>query len=273
MNAPASAAETESAPAGARPPVPLYLWLYTKFFALPLMAVATAFFGSLALLVSLWDRDGRKQHAIARVWAGIFLRIALSPVTLVHPEKLLSGGPAVYACNHLSYMDTPVIFARLPFQFRILAKQGLWKSPFVGWYLSRSGQVPIDSSSPRSAIAGLLRGAAILKSGMPLFVFPEGSRTPDGHIQAAASGAAFMAIRAGVPIVPMALVGTYELLPIHTYNLRPRPLKLIVGDAISTVGLNARDAEALTTRLFEEIAAMYYACSECDPPEDVMVKR
>jgi 1-acyl-sn-glycerol-3-phosphate acyltransferase len=156
-------------------------------------------------------------------------------------------------------MDTPVVFAKLPFQFRILAKQGLWKVPFVGWYLKRSGQVPIDASSSRSAIAGLLRGVHALKSGMRLFVFPEGSRTADGRLQTSASGAAFMAIRAGVPLVPLALVGTYELLPIHVYSLRPRPLKLIVGEPISTDGLTTRDSDALTARLHAAIADMYYA--------------
>src|SRR5206468_9823117 len=100
-----------------------------------------------------------------------------------------------------------------------------------------------------SAIAGLLRGVAVLKAGTPLFVFPEGSRTPNGHLQPAASGAAFMAIRAGVPLVPMALVGTYELLPIHTYLLHPRPLRLVIGTPISTAGLTTRDAEALTGQL------------------------
>ena len=254
----ATPAEPQPPLAAANRPVPLHLWIYTKLIAIPLMCLSTAFFGSLALVVSLWDRTGRQQHAIARVWARTFLRFTLSPVTLVDAKKLLTGQPAVYACNHLSYMDTPVIFARLPFQFRILAKADLWKTPFVGWYLNRSGQVPIDASSPRSTIAGLLRGAAALKAGMPLFVFPEGSRTPDGHIQPAASGAAFMAIRAGVPLVPMALVGTYELLPIHTYNLRPRPLMLIAGDPISTEGMTTRDAEELTERAFREIATMYY---------------
>ena len=232
--------------------------IYTYLFAVPLMALVTAFFGTIALLVSLWDTSGRQQHAVARVWAGVFLRIALSPVTVVNPEKFDPSLVAVYACNHLSYMDTPTLFATIPFQFRILAKHDLWQIPFVGWYLKRSGQVPIDQGSTRSAIAGLLRGVATLKAGLPIFVFPEGSRTPDGHLQAAASGAAFMALRAGVPLIPLALVGTYELLPIHTYALRPRPLKLIVGDPIPTTDLTTRDAEALTNQLFDTIATLYY---------------
>jgi 1-acyl-sn-glycerol-3-phosphate acyltransferase len=222
------------------------------------MAVATAFFGCVSLVCGLWDHSGRRQHFVARLWARTMLRFAFSPVEIIGADKLNPREAAVYASNHLSYMDTPVLFAKLPFQFRILAKQGLWKLPFVGWYLRRSGQVPIDSRSSRSAIAGLLRGVKALRAGMPLFVFPEGARSPDGRMQVAHSGCAFIAIRAGVPLVPLALIGTYELLPIHVYALRPRPLKIVVGDPISTAGLTTKDADALTAQLYAAITAMYH---------------
>jgi 1-acyl-sn-glycerol-3-phosphate acyltransferase len=238
------------------------------FVCIPLMALATAGFGSISLICGLWDRSGRQQHLVARAWAAAMLRCAFSPVRIVGAEKLRNYPVAVYASNHLSYMDTPALFAKLPFQFRILAKQSLWKVPFVGWYLRRSGQVPIDSGSSRSAVAGLLRGVAALKAGMPLVLFPEGSRSPDGHMQAAHSGCAFMALKAGVPLVPLALIGTYELLPMHVYSLRPRPLMIIAGDPISTDGLTTRDADALTVRLYEEISKMYYQYSDLAPTAD-----
>jgi 1-acyl-sn-glycerol-3-phosphate acyltransferase len=257
--------ETDADPGGAPPPVhriPAHLRLFTMFVCIPLMALATAGFGSVSLICGLWDRSGRQQHLVARAWAATLLRIALSPVRIVGAEKLRNYPVAVYASNHLSYMDTPALFAKLPFQFRIMAKQSLWKVPFVGWYLKHSGQVPIDIGNSRSAIAGLLRGVAALKAGMPLVLFPEGSRSPDGHMQIAHSGCAFMALKAGVPLIPLALIGTYELLPIHVYSLRPRPLMIIVGDPISTAGMTTRDADALTVRLYEEIGKMYYQYSD-----------
>ena len=263
--------ETDADASGALPPVhriPAHLRYLTMFVCIPLMALATAGFGSISLICGLWDRSGRQQHLVARAWAAILLRIALSPVRIVGAEKLRNYPVAVYASNHLSYMDTPALFAKLPFQFRILAKQSLWKVPFVGWYLRRSGQVPIDSGSSRSAVAGLLRGVAALKAGMPLVLFPEGSRSPDGHMQAVHSGCAFMALKAGVPLVPLALIGTYELLPIHVYSLRPRPLMIIAGDPISTDGLTTRDADALTVRLYDEIGKMYYQYSDLAPTAD-----
>ena len=245
--------------------IPAHLYWLTKLVFIPLMALATAGYGCVSLVCGLWDRSGSQQHFVARMWAKTMLRIAQSPVRIVGYEKLGRYPVAVYASNHLSYMDSPVLFARLPFQFRILAKQSLWTLPFVGWYLGRSGQVPIDQGSPRSAVAGLLRGVAALKAGMPLVVFPEGSRSPDGQLQPWASGAAFMALRAGVPLVPLALVGTYELLPMHVYSLRPRPLMIVVGEPISTEGLTTRDADVLTERLYAEIATMYYKYSEIAP--------
>jgi 1-acyl-sn-glycerol-3-phosphate acyltransferase len=257
--------ETDADPGGAPPPVhrvPAHLRYLTMFVCIPLMALATAGFGSISLICGLWDRSGRQQHLVARAWAATLLRIAFSPVRIVGAEKLRNYPVAVYASNHLSYMDTPALFAKLPFQFRIMAKQSLWKVPFVGWYLKHSGQVPIDIGNSRSAIAGLLRGVAALKAGMPLVLFPEGSRSPDGHMQIAHSGCAFMALKAGVPLIPLALIGTYELLPIHVYSLRPRPLMIIVGDPISTAGMTTRDADALTVRLYEEIGKMYYQYSD-----------
>jgi 1-acyl-sn-glycerol-3-phosphate acyltransferase len=243
---------------GALDPPPTRLRLLTTFLCIPLMALVTAFFGCISLICGLWDTSGSQQHAVARAWARTMLALAFSRIAIVNKEKLDTSRPAVYASNHLSYMDTPALFATLPFQFRILARASLWKIPFVGWYLRRSGQVPIDASSSRSAIAGLLRGVKALNSGLPIFVFPEGARSPQGNLQTMASGAAFMAIRAGVPLVPLALIGTYELLPMHTYALRPRPLKIIVGDPLPTAGLTTKDADALTAQLFAAINTMYH---------------
>jgi 1-acyl-sn-glycerol-3-phosphate acyltransferase len=237
------------------PPVALR-WLSHLVFA-PLIGMATISFGCISLLAGLWDRSGRQQHTIAHLWARTLLVISLSPVKIIGAEKLHVHEAAVYASNHLSYMDTPVLFARLPFQFRILAKQSLWKIPFIGWYLHRSGQVPVDTKSPRSLIASLNRGVATLKHGLPLVLFPEGGRAATGQLQTMMSGCAYMAIKAQVPLIPLTLVGTYELLPIHVYALHPRPLFIVVGDPIPTAGLTPRDADTLTRRLYESISATY----------------
>jgi 1-acyl-sn-glycerol-3-phosphate acyltransferase len=227
-------------------------WIYrwrTNLIQTPLFAVMTAVCGSLSLLVSLVDKKGNVQHRIARVWARGCVWASGSKLTVHGAEKLGKYPVAVYASNHTSYMDTPVIFAALPLQFRILAKKELWPIPFIGWYLNRSGQIPIDTVNPRASLSSLGAGARVLRSGMPLFVFPEGGRTQDGELKPFLSGAAYLAIRAQVPLVPIALCGVYEVLPIHTHHFYPGEVTLSVGEPIQTKGMNLRQAEELTQRL------------------------
>ena len=177
-------------------------------------------------------------------------------MTIRGSHNLAKHPVAVYASNHTSYMDTPVVFSSLPFQFRILAKRELWKIAFIGWYLRRSGQIPIDVGNAHAALASLGTGVKALRAGMPLFVFPEGARTPDGQLQAFLSGAAFLAIRAQVPLIPVALSGVYDLLPIHSHHFYPSDLTLSVGEPIETKGLAVRQTDELTARLRTAIEAL-----------------
>jgi 1-acyl-sn-glycerol-3-phosphate acyltransferase len=153
--------------------LPLGRRMVSDLIQTPLFGLATIGFGSLSIASSFLDKQGSLQHKIARAWAKTTVRISLSRLTIIGAENFKKAPVAVYASNHTSYMDTPVLFAALPFQFRILAKQQLWKVPFIGWHLDRSGQIPVDISTQRSAISSLGAGVRALKAGMPLVVFPE----------------------------------------------------------------------------------------------------
>jgi 1-acyl-sn-glycerol-3-phosphate acyltransferase len=248
-----------------RPPDPLHWWHRgrTNFLQIPVLAAITVLCGSVSLLISFADRRGRLQHRIARFWARALVFVSGCSVTIRGAENLRKHPVAVYASNHTSYMDTPVVFASLPFQFRILAKKELWPIAFIGWYLDRSGQIPIDTRNPRATLSSLGVGVRALRSGMPLFVFPEGGRTPDGALQNFLSGASYLAIRAQVPLVPIALSGVYDLLPIHTHHFFPGPLTLSVGEPIDTAGMTVRQTDELTGRLRVAIEEM------CRLPEAV----
>jgi len=243
---------------GPRPdPLPLGERLMSYGVRAPMFFLATAFFGSLALIASLFEKSGRWQHRIAQAWARASVAASGARVTVLNGERL-TGQTAVYVSNHLAYMDTPVIFSALPFQFRIVARHDLWKLPFIGWWLERSGQVPVDVTNPRASIASLASAVRTLRSGMPLFIFPEGRRTETGHPAKFMQGPAFMAIRAQVPLVPMALIGTHELLPMHSKTFHPVPVILAVGEPLETKGKTMKQVEEVTARLEEEIAALYY---------------
>jgi 1-acyl-sn-glycerol-3-phosphate acyltransferase len=237
-------------------PLPrLYCWR-TDLLQMPIMTLWTAVCGSVALLVSFVDKKGRVQHRIARFWARGCVGISLSRLKVEGAENLKKHPVAVYAPNHTSYMDIPVLFAALPFQFRILAKKELWQWPFIGWYLGRSGQMPIDIANPHATLASLGGAVKALRAEMPLMVFPEGGRTSDGALRPFLSGAAYLAIRAQVPLVPIALKGVYDLLPIHTRHLYPGDLTLQVGNPIDTKGMTVRQTGELTDRLREAIETM-----------------
>jgi 1-acyl-sn-glycerol-3-phosphate acyltransferase len=230
-------------------PLPrLHRWR-TNLIQIPVLTLITVICGSLSLLVSFVDKRGRVQHQIARLWARALVLGSCCSLTIRCAENLRKYPVAVYASNHTSYMDTPVIFAALPFQFRILARKELWPIVFIGWYLDRSGQIPIDTANPRASIASLGIGIKALRSGMPLFVFPEGGRTSDGELRPFLSGAAYLAIRAQVPLVPIALSGVYDLLPIHTRHLYPGELTFSVGEPIVTTGMTLRQTDELTAQL------------------------
>ena len=230
-------------------PLPwIYCWR-TNLIQAPLFTLFTALFGSIAMRASLVDKQGNAQHRIARIWARSCVWASGSKLTVVGTENLHKHPAAVYASNHTSYMDTPVIFSALPFQFRILARSVLWPIPFIGWYLNRSGQIPINTNNPRATLSSLGAGARALRSGMALFVFPEGRRTPNGELQPFLSGAAYLAIRSQLPLVPMVLSGVYELLPIHTRHFYPGDLTLTVGEPILTAGMTIRQTDVLTAQL------------------------
>ena len=241
-------------------------WVRSIFFFDPLIYVYTVVLGTLSLLSSLFDRGGRVQHGFARLWSWLILHTIGARVVVSGLERVDTARPHVYAVNHISAMDIPVLYTRLPFQFRILAKKELFRYPFMGWHLRRSGQIPIDRDNARASMRSMNAAVQTLRAGMPLVIFPEGGRSPDGAVRPFMSGAFYIAAKAGVEIVPMALVGTYELLPMNSFHIRPRKVELAVGEPISTEGYTVRDAEALAVKAQKAVEDLYYARSEVPRP-------
>jgi 1-acyl-sn-glycerol-3-phosphate acyltransferase len=225
----------------------------------PLIWFYTVILGVIALPGGWFDRRGRRLHWFSRTWSWLIMKTILSPVKVTGLEKIDAAKPHVYAVNHASAMDIPVLYVYLPFQFRIVFKKELLAYPVVGWQLKRSGQVCIDQQKPTNSIAAIRSAVKSLKAGLPLVIFPEGGRTPDGAIKPFLPGAFFLALKAQVDIVPVALVGTYELLPMDTYHIKCRPLEMRVGAPISTAALTMRDLEALSARVQKAVEELYYA--------------
>jgi 1-acyl-sn-glycerol-3-phosphate acyltransferase len=223
----------------------LLIWLYTVVL------------GIVSIPVSLFGEKSRILHGFARFWSWLIMKTILSPVKVTGLEKIDTSKAHVYAVTHASALDIPVLYVNLPFEFRILFKKELLSYPIVGWHLRRSGQVCIDQQKPTRSIAHIRSAVKSLQAGMPLVIFPEGGRTPDGEIKPFMPGAFYLAIKAQVDIVPIALVGTYELLPMNTYHIKCRPLEMRVGEPISTEGYSLREMETLSARVHQAMEDLY----------------
>jgi 1-acyl-sn-glycerol-3-phosphate acyltransferase len=242
-------------------PVKKYGWLsrlrsYLIFD--PLIWLYTVILGIVSIPVSLFGEKSRILHDFARFWSWLIMKTILSPVKVTGLERIDTSKPHVYAVTHASALDIPVLYVYLPFQFRILFKKELLSYPIVGWHLRRSGQVCIDQQKPTRSIAHIRSAVKSLQDGMPLVIFPEGGRTPDGQIKPFMPGAFYLAIKAQVDIVPVALVGTYELLPMNTYHVKCRPLEMRLGEPIPTAGYSLREMEALSAKVHQAMEGLYY---------------
>jgi 1-acyl-sn-glycerol-3-phosphate acyltransferase len=230
--------------------------LRSYFIFDPLIWLYTVILGVISIPASLFGDKARILHAFARFWSQLIMKTIQSPVHVTGLEKIDTSRAQVYAVSHASALDIPVLYVNLPFQFRILFKKELLSYPIIGWHLKRSEQVCIDQQKPSRSIAHIRSAVKSLQGGMPLVIFPEGGRTPDGEIKPFMPGAFYLAIKAQADIVPIALVGTFELLPMNTYHIKSRPLEMRVGEPISTAGFALRDMEALSAKVKAAMEAL-----------------
>jgi len=203
----------------------------------PVILVTTAVLGFASLLASTIDKKGRTQHAIARLWARILLAVSGAHARVEGLEKLPPNTSCVLVANHASYMDIPAVLALIPLQIRFFAKKGLFRLPLLGGHLRRAGHLPVVRENPRASMKSLTEGARLVRErGVSVLLFPEGGRSP-AALREFKEGAAYLAIKAGVPVVPIGIIGTRELLPMRSFHVRPHPVTLRIGDPIPTDGL------------------------------------
>ena len=217
----------------------------------------TVICGTFSLLGSLFDAHGRWQHACARVWSWLILKTSGIRVRVEGLEHVNSRRTTIYCVNHQSAMDIPILFASLPVQFRFVAKRSLFHLPFLGWHLRRSGHVAVDRDRPREALKSMKKAAQEIREGKSVLLFPEGHRSRNGQLLPFKGGSFYIAILAGVPIVPITLNGTRHVLKPDTYHVRAGLTELIVHPAIPTQGLSLREVESLSERVQKEIASRF----------------
>ena len=237
--------------------IPPYHWWRTVFYLIPAITVYTIVLGAASIASSLFDRRGRFAHRCARAWSWLILKTTGVRVTVEGLDRIKANTTYVFVSNHQSIYDIPVAFTSLPYQLRIIAKESLARFPVLGWHLKRGGHLFVDRKKPDHA--GILkRWRRLVADGLSLIIYAEGTRSPDGTVARFKGGSFLLAIEAGLPVVPVSIIGTRRVMPKGRLRTEPADVTLIVHDPIQPPPLKtptARDAKALADRAREVVAA------------------
>ena len=228
-------------------------WWRTVFYLIPAVSLYTVVLGSASLLSTLFDRRGNFGHRCARAWSRLILKTTGVEVDVEGLERLDPGRSYVFAANHQSIYDIPILFASLPFQLRIIAKDSLGRIPFMGWHLRRTGHVLVDRSRPG---AGVVRKMARLaKAGHSLIVFPEGTRSTDGSVARFKGGPFMIALQARLPVVPISVIGSRHVMFRGELTVRPGRVTVVVHDPIETADVPREAAREFASSVREVVAS------------------
>lgn len=218
-------------------------------FVIVSTVLSTVFFSILAILGSLIDKKGRLPHKIAGIWSKSILKASRVKVCVKNISNIDPAGSYIYMSNHQSNFDIPVLLAHLPVQFRWLAKAELFRIPVFGLAMRRAGYISIDRSDRRSAIRSLRRAAKIIRGGVSVLIFPEGTRSRDGNLRAFKKGGFVLAVDAGIPIVPIILHGTWPIMSKNRFVIRPGQVVLEIGKPIDTSAYTRQTKDELLERV------------------------
>jgi 1-acyl-sn-glycerol-3-phosphate acyltransferase len=226
--------------------IPSYLLAFLHTIVIYLWTiVGTIIFGLTAILVSFFSKTGNSVHHVARLWGRSILWVSGLRVQVVGLENIDASRSAIYMSNHQSNYDIPVFFSALPIQFRWLAKAELFKIPIFGQGMRGAGYISVDRRDTKSAIRSLGRAAQSVREGTSVLIFPEGTRSSDGALLPFKAGGFVLAVDAGVSIVPMAVHGTFDVMPKGRKIIRRQAVRLVVRPPI--------DASAYTRKTKNEL--------------------
>jgi len=199
-------------------------------------------------------KSARKVQVFPQTWGRIVCRIAGVKVRIVGAENLAADQTYIFAGNHASQFDIFSFQGYFPHDFRWIAKKELFRIPFFGPAMRRAGIIAIDRSHGREALKSLNQAARQIAAGTSVLIFPEGTRSADGKLQPFKTGAITLAIKAGVPVVPIGFSGTHDILPKGKLLVRPGEITIRIGRPILTSSYTMKDKQELAEYLHTRVA-------------------
>lgn len=198
------------------------------------IVLVTAFMAVMTILISFVSAGGDATHKVGRIWAKCIIALSNIRVTVKGLSNLKPGRSYIYMANHISNFDIPVLQAYLPVQFRWLAKAELYKIPIFGYAMKRAGYISIDRSDRKSAIESLNKAAKVIRNGVSVIIFPEGTRSRTKNVQPFKKGGFFLAVDSGVPIIPIIIHGTEQIMSKNQISIKPGNVTLEISKPINS---------------------------------------
>jgi 1-acyl-sn-glycerol-3-phosphate acyltransferase len=217
----------------------------------------TAFMSFCSVVFSVFPSADNKIHKVANLWAKILLLICNIKVKVIGEENLLRGKPQILMANHQSDFDILISLAYIPVQFRWIAKKELFAIPVFGAAMRNAGYIAIDRSNREKAIQSVEEAALSIRRGKSIMTFPEGARSRDGEIKAFKQGTFHLAIKSGVPIVPVSIIGSGRLMPKRSLRIKPGQIKMVIGKPIEVINFDIEKRHELIEKVRNEIIKNY----------------
>ena len=218
-----------------------------------LVGLPVTIFIFVIVIISLaFDRSGNSIHSIGALWSRILLFLSGVTVEIKGAENLFQDSPQILASNHRGAFDILALQGFIPIQFRWVAKKSLFKIPIIGWSMSLAGYVSIDREKAGSAYKSIERAAEKVKKGASVLIFPEGTRSSAGSLLPFKRGGFLLAIKSGVPIVPVSIRGTENLMKKESILIRPGAVKVVIGKPIPVSGADEKLLMEMVKKAIEE---------------------
>lgn len=226
-------------------------------FVLALVPLLTVLTSVITLFVSVVFRWTPEQiQTLPRFWGRIITRVSGVKVYVEGLEQLVYGRPYIFAANHQSQFDIFALQGYLSVDFRWMAKKELFRIPVFGRAMKAGGYIEVDRAHGRQAIKSLDEAAKRIADGTSVIIFPEGTRSPDGNLMSFKAGGMVIAIKSGVPLVPMAIIGTHKILAKGCFLVEAGDVLIRVGTPIETSSYCMKQKHELAERLHDAVAGL-----------------
>ncbi len=215
--------------------------------------------GTVATVLGVLDRSGNQSHKVAALWSRLICRWNGIKVEVSGKENILVDQPQIFIANHQGYYDIFTLAGYLTVQLRWVSKAVLFRVPFMGWAMRAAGYIPVERNNRKQSYQAFLNTLEAIKEGSSVVIFPEGTRSEDGNIGIFKKGSQLLAQRAKVPMVPVAIIGTRDIIRKGSMLFHPGTVRIIISPCIALEEKDAKKGDEILQEIRNMICKNFKA--------------